>query len=82
MKSKIYRSCLLSAGAVMAVALGSHSIAHAATSSAWPSKPMRIIVATTPGSPPDVVARILGDRLATALGQPVVVENRPGRLDR
>jgi len=45
---------------------------------AYPVKPIRIIVAGPPGIPPDVVARILGERLAAPLGQPVAIENRPG----
>ncbi len=53
-------------------------IAQAQESAAYPTKPIRIIVAGPPGIPPDVVARILGERLAAPLGQPVVVENRPG----
>jgi tripartite-type tricarboxylate transporter receptor subunit TctC len=44
---------------------------------AYPAKPIRF-VSTAAGSPPDVVARIIGERLAVALGQPIVVENRPG----
>ncbi len=46
----------------------------------YPSKPIRLIVPSLPGSPPDVVARILGDRLGAALGQPLVVENRSGAI--
>jgi tripartite-type tricarboxylate transporter receptor subunit TctC len=45
---------------------------------AWPSKPLRATVAFTPGSATDVIARTLGERLFTQLGQPVVIENRPG----
>jgi tripartite-type tricarboxylate transporter receptor subunit TctC len=44
----------------------------------WPSKPIRLIVPFPPGSSPDLVARLLNDRLGQALGQPVVIENRPG----
>ena len=45
---------------------------------AYPSKPIKIIVPFTPGSATDVMARIVGERLNTAWGQPVIVENKPG----
>lgn len=46
----------------------------------YPTKPIHLIVATVPGVPPDVVARILAERLQSSLRQPVVVENRPGAI--
>jgi len=49
--------------------------AHAAD---YPSRPVTLIVAFTPGGPSDVLARILGKKLEQILGQPFVVENRPG----
>jgi len=44
----------------------------------WPAKAVHIIVPFPPGSSPDLVARMLTDKLAQALGQPVIVENKPG----
>ena len=49
-------------------------IAHADT---YPSRPVRMLVGSTPGASPDVVARLIGQWLAERLGQPFVIENRP-----
>ena len=45
---------------------------------AWPSRPVHLIVPVPAGSSPDLIARILAEKLGPALAQPVVVENRPG----
>jgi tripartite-type tricarboxylate transporter receptor subunit TctC len=49
-----------------------------ASAQTWPNKPVRIVLQFPPGGSTDVVARILAQSMTTALGQPVVVENKPG----
>ena len=44
----------------------------------YPARPVRLIAPSPPGSPPDLVARALSEKLALVLRQPVVVDNRPG----
>ena len=44
----------------------------------WPNKPLRFVVGFSAGSTPDLIARTIGDPLSQLLGQPVVVENKPG----
>src|SRR5256886_10770077 len=44
----------------------------------WPAKTVRMVVPFGPGSTPDMVGRLIGDHLQHKLGQPFVIENRPG----
>ncbi|MCX7265424.1 MAG: tripartite tricarboxylate transporter substrate binding protein [Burkholderiales bacterium] len=45
---------------------------------AWPNKPIKLVVPYGPGSSPDVIARIVAEKLSPRLGQPVIIENRVG----
>ena len=51
--------------------------AHA-QSAAFPTKPIRILIGSAPGGGLDQTARVISDRFAAALGQPIVIDNRPG----
>jgi tripartite-type tricarboxylate transporter receptor subunit TctC len=66
------RRVLLGAGANLALTL------PAWAQPAWPNRPIRLINPWTPGGPADTVARPLANRLSETLGQPMVMENRPG----
>jgi tripartite-type tricarboxylate transporter receptor subunit TctC len=57
------------------VLLGGSSLAFA---QAYPSRPIRIVVPYPPGGTSDILARSIGDKLTAALGQPIVVDNKPG----
>ncbi len=50
----------------------------AAQTSAWPNKPLRVIVPFAAGGPPDAVARVIAPKLGELLGQPLVIDNRAG----
>jgi len=53
-------------------------LSTAALAQSWPSKTVKMVVPVGAGSAPDVIARLLGERLSQAWGQGVVVDNRPG----
>ena len=49
-----------------------------AMAQSWPSRPVQIIVSSGAGGTADIIARVIGEKLAPALGQPVVIDNKPG----
>jgi tripartite-type tricarboxylate transporter receptor subunit TctC len=63
---------------LMLALLGLWFAALPAAAQDWPGKPVRIIVPFGAGSTPDVVARLIADHLQKKLGQPFVIENKPG----
>ncbi len=65
----------LTTGAALAAATVT---APAMAQAAWPSRPLKIVVGFPGGSSPDLMARTIAEPLQQALGQPVVIENRPG----
>lgn len=76
---KNLRAAVQSIGLTSAFAFSMCCIAGTATAQgAWPSKPIRFVVGFPPGGTVDVMARIVAEQLSPALGQPIVVENRPG----
>ena len=61
------------------IALAAGLLAGAsAMAQAWPTKPIRFIVPFTAGSGTDIIARTVGDTMARSLGQPIIIENKPG----
>ncbi len=66
---------LIKATAVVSLSLAGSAVQ---AQSDWPNKPIRIVVPYGAGSSPDVIARLMGEKLSAKLGQPVLVENRAG----
>jgi tripartite-type tricarboxylate transporter receptor subunit TctC len=62
----------------MALAVSSAWIASHAQVSDWPSKPVRLVVNFAPGGAVDAIGRAIGQPLTSALGQPVIIENKAG----
>lgn len=62
----------------MAALIAATALSPLAAAQEYPTRPIKAIVAFSAGSGPDVVMRLVGEKLARAWGQPIVVENRPG----
>jgi tripartite-type tricarboxylate transporter receptor subunit TctC len=71
---RIRRLLQLLPALILAVAAGPHATAQ----EAYPSRPIKIVQPTAAGGPSDVLVRLIAEALQERLGQPVVVENRPG----
>ena len=72
MRASIKAMAALVGGLVLAL------VAPLAGAQAWPAKPIKWVVPFAPGGTTDILARTVGEKLAQALGQPVIIENKPG----
>ena len=60
------------------VLVATATVAITAQAQDWPQRPVRVIVPFAAGASPDILARIVNDKLASRIGQPLIVENKPG----
>ncbi|MES2190094.1 MAG: ABC transporter substrate-binding protein, partial [Pseudomonadota bacterium] len=74
-RRKLGLTTVLAAAFAATLGLG---LSTPALAQAWPNKPVRMIVPFPAGATPDVIARLVADKLGTAWGQSVIVDNRPG----
>ena len=61
-----------------AVAAALPAFSRPASAQSYPTKPVRLVVQVAGGSAPDIIARVIGQWLSERLGQPIVIDNRPG----
>ena len=73
--TRFNRTC---AALLAGLALGGFAALAQAQAPDWPQRPVRVVVPYGPGSSPDILARTVAEPLAADLGQPIVVENKPG----
>lgn len=66
------RACLITAALFAAI------VAAPVSAQEWPAKPVKIVVPFPPGGSADPIARVLGSKVSAALGQPFIIENKPG----
>jgi tripartite-type tricarboxylate transporter receptor subunit TctC len=76
--TSLSRTARRALGVLALLALSPMALAQSSAATAFPSKPVRIIVPQTPGGASDALARIVGQKLSEKWGQPVVIENRAG----
>jgi tripartite-type tricarboxylate transporter receptor subunit TctC len=70
--------CLSAAAAVALTGLATHTAQAQGATDKYPSRAVRLVVGFAPGGGNDILARIIGERLAKAFGQPFIIENKPG----
>ncbi len=74
-KTRILKRRMLAAAALTLLGLGMTATGHAQS---WPAKPIRIVIGFAPGGTTDAMARLVAQGLTESLGQPVVIDNKPG----
>ena len=78
-KRRMFNATLLVAACALSLgAIAQSNTKKSAPLAAWPTKPVKILVGFPGGSTPDMAARTLAEPLSRALGQPVIIENKPG----
>ena len=64
--------------AIRSLVVAAAAIAPNAWAESWPAKPIKIVVSNAPGGSTDIIARLLAEKLQAKLGQPIIIDNRPG----